>query len=406
MTNASAMYVDCLREIEAKTKLMRPPPSAWDWTSQARRTTSDLATSPSATTTEYGDLYAMPYVAGQYPDVMVQLTLCMALHRWNHRTGQDVPLERKLRAGVHRFYDADVGTFRRYLPNVGGEKDYDAVDSWYLYHPMMSLARLASGGDGEALDLLLRSVDYGIRAARHFDYAWPVFFKIDDFNVITQQADEGRPGETDAGGLYAYLMVQLYELTGKARFLNEARVALAAADAKGLDLMYQANLTAWGAAASLKIWELTSDDGFLHRTHYWLANLFRHCCLEERSEGFAGHYPTAMGVPCMYNSDYMAPFEDMECYMALGEIRAIGGDALEPAAVSLAASFRHRARHRGRFFYPDQLPSEAISTDQESGVIDRKLAFPLEDLYFDGRAAGQIGQEIYGAGMAIIYALS
>ena len=38
-----------------------------------------------------------------------------------------------------------------------------------------------------------------------------------------------------------------------------------------------------------------------------------------------------------------------------------------------------------------------------NGYNDRKLSFPLEDLYGDGQPAGQVGQEIYGAGGAFIY---
>src|SRR5690606_22506586 len=102
-----------------------------------------------------------------------------------------------------RFYDPEVGALRRYLPSVSEEKDYNAVDSWYLYHPMMHLARLSKLGDDGARTLLLKIAGYGVRAARHFDYAWPVFYDIRDLSVIRQREDDDRPGETDTGGLYA-----------------------------------------------------------------------------------------------------------------------------------------------------------------------------------------------------------
>jgi hypothetical protein len=106
----------------------------------------------------------------------------------------------------------------------------------------------------------------------------------------------------------------------------------------------------------------------------------------------------------MYNSDYVAAFEDHECFMALGEYLTIGGDALDPAARLLAEAYRRHAMHRGWYFYPEMLPPEMLTEEQESGVIDRGLCFPLEDLYPDGRKAGQVGQEIYGAGAALLYA--
>jgi hypothetical protein len=41
---------------------------------------------------------------------------------------------------------------------------------------------------------------------------------------------------------------------------------------------------------------------------------------------------------------------------------------------------------------------------EPNGHVDRKLSFPLEDLYADGQPAGQVGQEVYGSGAAFIFA--
>lgn len=398
-------HIEYLRRTAGALELAgEPAVERHDWAWRAERTLADLETAPAATTLEYGDLYVMPYVRGQYPDSMVQLAIVTALRDYGAWRGEAVPLADALWKGVARFYDANVGTLRRYLPDVGEEKDYHAVDSWYLYHPMTSLARLALGGDARARELLLRSVDYGIRAARHFSYAWPVFYDIRDFRVITQAADDHRRGGTDCGGIYAYLMMQLHALTGEERYLDEARAALAAADGAGLKLMYQINLTAWGAAACLRVWKATGDAAFIERAHYWLANLFHYCDFRERNEGHARHYPTFMGAKCMYNSDYTAPLEDHECFTALGECLELGGAALAPAARHLCEAYRRHAAHRAWYYFPDVLPPEMIAAKQESGIIDRDLSFPLEDLYPDGRRAGQVGQEIYGAGAAFVFA--
>src|SRR6186997_828450 len=103
---------------------------------------------------------------------------------------------------------------RRFLPSVGEAqgKDPDAVDSWYLYHPMLNLGRLALDGDEMARALLLKSVDYGIEAAHHFKYAWPISYKIGDFSVITRSRGDERFGQTDVGGIYAYVMLQCFQL--------------------------------------------------------------------------------------------------------------------------------------------------------------------------------------------------
>jgi hypothetical protein len=375
-----------------------------DWAWRARRTLSDLRNAPAATRVEYGELYVLPYPYGQYPDSMVQLALISALQTWSRAVGTEDPLATQLWSGVHRFYDPSVQTLRRYLPSVGDEKDYDAVDSWYLYHPLSSLARLALHGHDQARGILLQSVEYGIRAAHHFGYAWPVLYRIGDFSVIQQQMDTGRPGETDAGGLYAYLMVQVATLTGETRYLDEARAALRAAGDSADALMYQINLTAWGAAACMRLFRVREEPEWLERCYLWLAALMRNLRLDGPADEHTLGYPTKMASPCMYNSAYIATFEDHECYTALGEVIALGGRDLDPAAALIAKEFRRRARHRAWYSYPDMLPPERLAKEQEAGIIDRALSFPLEDIYFDDRPIGQVGQEIYGAGAAFIFA--
>ncbi|MDT8758028.1 hypothetical protein MZO42_04905 [Sphingomonas psychrotolerans] len=391
---------DYLRRTAAAFETLAPPPPApHDWRWRAERTLADLL--GRATVVDYGDLYVMPYVDGQYPDSMVQLMLIVALRDYARATGVPIPLEGQLRKGLGRFFDPEVGTIRRYLPSVGREKDWNAVDSWYLYHPLSNLARLALDGEGEARNLLIDSVEYGVRAARHFGYQWPVMYDIRDLSVKVQALDAGRPGETDCGGLYAYLMTQVHALTGEERWLEEARPALRAADGRGRSLMYQINLTAWGAAACLRLWKLGGEGEWLDRAYYWLANLFHHCDFRAR---FAGPVPCFMAATCMYNSDYIAPFEDHEVFMALREVLALGSEALDPAARVLAEGFCRHAADRAWTFYPDMLPPEMLAAKQESGRIDRALSFPLEDIYPDGRKAGRVGQEIYGAGAAFLYA--
>ncbi len=71
----------------------------------------------------------------------------------------------------------------------------------------------------------------------------------------------------------------------------------------------------------------------------------------------------------------------------------------------LISEYCRYALDRAWFYFPDALPKDAIKPDdQQSGVINRKLSFPLEDLYPDGQPAGQVGQEIYGSGGAFVFA--
>ena len=377
-----------------------------DWIDRAERTLRDLDESPAATIRHYGHRYVHPYTAAEYPDIMVQMSIISALDDWGKWCGKELPLKAELQAGIGKFYDPKLKTLRRYLPNVGSDKDADAVDSWYLYHPMLNLGNLALDGDEHAKALFLKCIDFGIEAAHNFKYKWPVQYKITDFSVITEAAEADGRGQTDVGGVYAWLMLQAYELTDDKRFLDEARAAIDAAMGLRFNVNYQANLTAWGAAACMRLWRITNRDVYLEQSYVYLGSFFHNCEIWESELELATHYSNFMGVTCLQDAPYMAIYECFDSYAALERYLDDSGPDLEPAARMLIGEYCKYALHRAYYYCPDALPPEAISPKQRetNGHVDRTLSFPLEDLYPDGQLAGQVGQEVYGAGAAFIFA--
>ena len=385
-----------------------PPVEYRDWLARAERTLADLEHAPAATIRHYGKRYVMPYVEGEVPDVMVQMSLIAALHDFGKWRGEPLPLEAELKRGLGKFYDPKAKTLRRYLPNLrkfASDKDPDAVDSWYLIHPMINLGRLAMDGDRQSRELLLKSIDYAIRGAHHFDYKWPILYKIDDFSVITKARGDQRFGETDVNGVYAYLMLQLYQLTSEQHYLDEAKAALDAVKGLRFDLMYQANLTVWGAVACMRLWRITEDRDWLDQSYVYLAGLLHNCEIWNSEIGHAVHYSNFLGATCLHDAPYMAMYECFECFAGFEEYLANSGPDLEPAARMLVSEFCRYALYRAEYYFPDMLPREILHDgEHQSGRIDPKLSFPLEDLYGDGQSPGQIGQEIYGAGAAFVFA--
>lgn len=382
----------------------RPEPQRRDWIGRARRTLRDLERSPKARQRHFGEVYFHPYTAAEYPDSMVQLSLMSAIHDWGEWEGRKHPLEAAIRRGLEKFYDPKLETLRRYLPDVGSDKDADAVDSWYLYHPLLNLSNLALAGDAAARDLFLRSIDYGIRSAQHFGYKWPIQYHIKDFSVITPVAEADDRGQTDVGGIYAWVMLQAFELTSEVRFLDEARNALETARGMRFDLNYQANLTAWGAAACIRLWRITNRKTYLSLSYVYLASFFHNTQMWESEIGHARHYSNFLGATCLQDAPYMAIYECFDSYAAFEKFLDLGGPDLIPSAKMLVTEYCRYALHRAWFYYPDALPKEALAAENRNGEIDRKLSFPVEDLYPDGQPAGQVGQEIYGAGAALVFA--
>lgn len=383
--------------------LDKPEIEFHDWPARAERTAHDLAEAPEATIRHYGHTYVHPYTASEYPDSMVQIITLTTLHDYGAWRGKPLPIEQKLAAGIDRFYDDKLKTLRRYLPNVGSDKDADAVDSWYLYHPLISLGHLALNGDAKAHKLFEDSIDFAIKAAHHFKYKWPIQYKITDFSVIQEARDDTGLGQTDVGGFYAYLMLVAFELTDDARFLTEARAAIDAAQGSRFELNYQANLTAWGAAACMRLWRTTNEERYLRQSYVYLASFFHNSVLWNSNIGGAANYHTFLAVSALHDGPYMALYECFDSFTAFERYLKDSGPDLDPAIRLMVSDYCRYALDRAWFYYPDTLPEDMICKKPRNGHVDRNLSFPVEDLYVGGDVAGQVGQEIYGAGASFIF---
>lgn len=397
-------YLSLLGAIYRRIEL--PELTYHDWIERAERSLRDLAEAPEASVRHYGFRYLHPYTNAEYPDSMVQLSVVAALRDYEAWTGRDLPLKAELAKGLRKFYDRRLGTLRRYLPNVGSDKDKDAVDSWYLYHPLMNLGRLALDGDRQADKLFRQSIDFAIKAAHHFDYKWPIQYKVTDFSVITAARDDQGLGQTDVGGIYAYVMLQAFELTDEKRFLDEARAAIRAAQGMRFELNYQANLTAWGAAACMRLWRIDNDPAFLTQSYVYVASFFHNVAMWESEIGHAKHYANFLGVTALHDAPYMAMYECFDSFAAFERYLKDGGPDLDANVRMLVSEYCRYALDRAWYYFPDALPLEVVASEQResNGHIDRTLSFPVEDLYVDGQQAGQVGQEIYGCGSAFVFA--
>ncbi|VWX55135.1 hypothetical protein [Novosphingobium sp. 9U] len=401
-TDSAWQFLDMLGAVYHS--LNPPEPGYHDWVNRAQRTVADLESAPDTRIRHYGHTYFHPYTASEYPDSMVQLSIASALLDWGQWNKEEHPLVREIVAGLGKFYDPKLKTLRRYLPNVGEDKNANAVDSWYLYHPMLNLSNLALAGNEKARELFLDSIEFGIKAAHHFEYKWPIMYDVTDFSVITDVAEADDRGQTDVGGIYAWVMLQAFELTHERRFLDEAENAIAAAQGMRFDLNYQANLTAWGAAACIRLWRITDRDEHLHQSYVYLASFFHNCQIWKSDIGLSRHWTNFLGVTCLQDAPYMAAYECFDSFAAFERYLDYVGADIIPGVKLLVNEFCRYALDRAWFFYPDALPEEALATENRNGHIDPKLNFPVEDLYPDGQKNGQVGQEIYGAGAALIYA--
>jgi len=172
----------------------------------------------------------------------------------------------------------------------------------------------------------------------------------------------------------------------------------------GFDLAYQLNTTGFAAEAAMRLWKLTRDPQYLGLSEICMANLFDNMWLWECGYGRALHYHTFFGLFPLRDAPYIAPYEELEAHAKFHGYLALGGEDVRASLRLLIAEFQKYSTERSWFYYPDALPLDSLAERPRNGRIDRNLAVPIEDLQDGFEPSGQVGQEIYGAGLAFVIA--
>lgn len=342
------------------------------------------------------------------PEVMVQLAVLLPLLDYSSWLKKDLPLINVLKEGLPAFYDEEKGMLRRWLPATenmldGSEphKQPNVMDSWYLYHPLLNLSRMALEGDDEAKDLFLKSLEFSIKVAHHFNYRWPIFYDLNTLETIKEEAAPGKGGEKDVAGMYAHVMLQAWEITGDKRYLTEAEQAAQSLTDQGFDIMYQANNTAFSAGAMLRLYKITGNELYLDLSFVFLANLFANVALWQCSYGYLKHFPLFFALFPLTNAPYTAVYEEQECFAAFHNFLWHANDApLSRSAALLLAEFIRHFVYRAVYYFPPLLPKEMLSEEVKTGEVDPDLWVALEDIHDGWEKSGEVGQEVYGAGLA------
>lgn len=389
-------------------QLPQPPTAYHDYLDLAKTAAEQLAHHKGCWTFRGGHPYLNAYVSDYKtpPESMVQLAVLLPLSEYCTWMGADIPIADELADGLDGFFNPDIGTIQRWLlaaeHHLDGSEEQKrplVMDSWYLYHALLNLSRLALAGHEKADKLFRQSLDYAIRVAHHFNYKWPIFYQMETLDAIKAEAKPGAGGEKDVGGLYALVMLQAWELTDNRRYLEEAKASAARLHDFGFDLFYQANNTTFAAVAMLRLWKTTKEAPHLDLSMIFLANIFKNVALWECEYGHGMHFPHFFSLFPLSDAPYSAAYEEGEVLTAFHDYLKMAQDAPLPTAISiLLPAFIRHALHRMPYYYPQMLPDDMLSDEVKTGEIDRSLRVPLEDVTIGREPAGAVGQEVYGAG--------
>ncbi len=392
------------------SQISKPEQQYADWTDIASKALHDLTNNKGCWLHYDGKSYLNAYVSDYKtpPESMVQLAVLLPLLEYENWLGEKLAIADELASGLPNFYDWELGTEARWLPgltdNLDGEEEQkrvDVMDSWYLYHTLMNLARLAQKGNKTAEKLVLDSVDFAMNVAHTFEYEWPVFYKMATLEIIKQESEPGKGGEHDVPGLYIHFMLEMRQLTGEKRYLNEAVRAAKRLKGWGFDLFYQANNTSFSAGALLRLYKETKEEEHLQLSYCCLAALFKNVQLWECNYGHGRHRPYFFGIFPLDNAPYTAAYEEFEVYTAIYDyLKEAEGIQILPALNLLLPEMVKYAVHRLPYYYPPMLPKEVFAEEVRSGEVNPGLWVTLEDLYDGWEENGQVGQEVYGTGLA------
>ncbi|RKS25607.1 hypothetical protein CLV94_0644 [Flavobacterium endophyticum] len=404
----AAQFLDYLAAIYLL--LPKPDTEYHDWPSIAEKVLDDLHINKGCWTQTNGSPYLNAYV-GDYAtpsEIMVQLAVLLPLQEYLAWSGTRHQAFDDLNSGLKDFYNDKIGTIVRWHPALEDDLDKSeeqkremVMDSWYLHHPLLNLSRMALRGSKTAKAIFLDSIDYAIKVARHFNYEWPVFYKMTTLEVLKAETSPGNGGEKDVPGSYAHIMLMAYKLTGEKRFLREADKALKSLEGLTFDIFYQANNTAFAAGALAELYKETGKPRYLELSYCCLAGIFKNCQIWDCNYGHAKNFPNFFSVFPLNDAPYTAAYEELEVFAALHHyLEVIAGIDILPSLKILIPEFIKYASGRLAFYYPPLLPEEMIAEEIKTGEIKKDLWIPLEDIHDGWEKSGEVGQEVYGAGLA------
>ena len=416
LVNETDLAEHCLECLSGIYKFLpRPETEYFDWPHTATRTLRSLDKTRNCTRRIRGRRYLNAYVSAEEkpPESMVQCSVLVPMRAYEQWLGGEVPLAKQLARNFSAFYDQKANSVVRWLPGCAfkkddksEEEDVDRADSWYIHHTLLNLGRLAEMGDKNAKRIFFGSLASATSVARHFKYQWPVFFNVETLEVLKAESAPGQGGEHDVPGLYAHVMLQAYSLSHEKRYLEEAEKAASCLKGSGLNLLYQTNNTLLSGVVLARLWRLTGKKQYRDLSVVCIANMIARVWMWDCHYGFAKHYTNFMGASPLHECEYVAAYEEAEAVGIAVEYLKTMGDAAPRGARVLLAEYVKFLLHRGKNYFPKNLPISAVSNSPKEGKIDRRLAIPLEDLSTGWKQAGQVGQEVYGSSVSFVACVS
>ena len=109
-----------------------------------------------------------------------------------------------------------------------------------------------------------------------------------------------------------------------------------------------------------------------------------------------------MALPPLHDAPYVAFYEEGEVLAALQTWQKTLGEDVPGGVSLLLAEYQKHLLSRGRFYFPAELPSDALAEEPKESPIYSRLAIPLEGVGPAKDKAGTVGQAVYAGAAAFV----
>jgi len=400
-------------------RLPKPPPVAVDWAGEVTpRLVRDILRPENSHVTG-GRWYPRAYVGYEHRDIQLwniaQLLLPLTEYCRRYPAQREAAVLRdRLDATLPDFWDEKWQGFAN-NPAPMPDTFYTGV---YLFNPAYLVADLAAAGNANARRMILGYRAKLLEMGRACDY---VFADVSTSNFRRQKVLY----QYDTTCMYLYIMMRLHQLSGgkDAEALDAAKAAAARLAERRMDLCWEVNQTATGILACEWLHRATGDPRYRELAWVPIANTLRWAWLWQGRYGIGKRLVTFWGFCGTPANPHSCEYESHQVRRFVKEYLALARERLPADVRALLEDCWRRGPTQSWYALPPVIVKAGagrylVATDgseTDCGMVARDQWVPLEDFHggwgtdlewWQGNSKlGQIGQEIYGAGGPIWYAL-
>ncbi len=412
-------FVEMLADIYPAIK--KPDVIATDWAGRiVPQLVKDVMRPENSATLGGKHILPRAYVGYEHQDyqlwTILQLLHPLELYVKQHPGQKDaVTLRNRLSDCLPAYLDKEWGGFHNNPAPIQQDMFFTVV---YIFSQTVMMSDLARLGNENAKTMLTGFRDRLLKMGKAYDYVMADIWLRDFSKQKTYY-------QADSTCCYLYTMMALYDLSGgkDTECLEAAKAAARKLGERCMDLMWEANMTAAGVVGCEQLFKATGDPQYRDLAYIPLANVLANAWLWECDFGIGEKTTNFWAFSGCPAAPCSAEFENSRVRFHFKDWAAMTAGVVAPNVTSMVNDAWRRGPTQSRFTLPplvieagakDILPAEGKS-QTNCGEIRHDQMIPLEDYrvgwgtdvewWQNNAKPGVVGQEIYGAGGPIWYAV-